>query len=73
MINDEELKTWDLISSKIKIFSRDQQITFINLKSELSKIGEKEYIHGIRDPGHLSVNGYKYVAKILNELHLTTK
>ena len=73
LTNDEELKTWDLISSKIEIFSRDQQIIFINLKSELSKIGEKEYIHGIRDPLHLSVNGYKYVAKILNELNLTTK
>jgi len=73
LINDEELKTWDLISSKIKIFSKNQQITFINLKSELSKIGEKEYIHGIRDPGHLSVNGYKYVARILNELNTTPK
>ena len=73
LINDEELKTWDLISNEVKTFSKNQKITFIDLKSELSKIGEKEYIHGIRDSRHFSVNGYKYVARILNELHSTPK
>tara|TARA_B100000780_G_C21061095_1_gene426495 strand:- start:53 stop:1240 length:1188 start_codon:yes stop_codon:yes gene_type:complete len=73
LINDEKLKTWDLISNEVKIFSKNQKITFIDLKSELSKIGEKEYIHGIRDPRHLSVNGYKYVARILNEQVIKSK
>ncbi len=73
LINDEKLKTWDLISNEVKIFSKNQKITFIDLKSELSKIGEKEYIHGIRDSRHLSVNGYKYVARILNEQVIKSK
>jgi len=73
LINDEKLKTWDLISSKIKTFSKNQKITFIDLKSELSKIGEKEYIHGMRDASHFSVKGYKYVARILNEQAISSK
>lgn len=73
LINDEKLKIWDLISNEVKIFSKNQKITFIDLKSELSKIGEKEYIHGIRDSRHLSVNGYKYVARILNEQVIKSK
>ena len=66
LIDSEELKKWDLISNEIETFSFNQKIKYINLENTLSKIGKKEYIHGLRDPHHFSIKGYEYISKVLN-------
>ena len=66
LIDNKELKKWDLISKQIETFSNSQKIKFINLENALSEIGKKEYIHGISDPHHFSVKGYEYISKLLS-------
>tara|TARA_B110000027_G_C16113035_1_gene298732 strand:+ start:666 stop:1823 length:1158 start_codon:yes stop_codon:yes gene_type:complete len=66
LIDNEELKKWDLISDEIETFSYNHKIKYINLKNKLSTIGKKEYLHGLKDPHHFSVKGYKYISKVLN-------
>jgi hypothetical protein len=66
LIDNEELKKWDLISDEIETFSYNHKIKYINLKNKLSTIGKKEYLHGLKDPHHFSVKGYKYIGKVLN-------
>jgi hypothetical protein len=66
-ISNDEMNLYNLyITAELEKICNDLNINFINLTEDLRNKAKQELIHGPNDWSHPNLEGYKYIAELIN-------